>query len=206
MELKRDFLAWEREALMGFVIRSRIRSTAEEDPSIFHMNKSTSNFQKSLITQLKTNDNRKITQPEQINLEIIEHFSRIYFENQPYPNTQLSGKFIEGIRGALNRTTPTKNDSGFSVVAQSFNVQAFNRGVLGSIPESDNFLVVPFTVGEINNALSATKKNKAPGTDSILFEFYLKFWDVIGFHFLEMMNCVLDKRKLQPSQGRAAIR
>ncbi|XP_045032660.1 uncharacterized protein LOC123474515 [Daphnia magna] len=44
--------------------------------------------------------------------------------------------------------------------------QAFNRGVLGSIPESDNPLVSPFTVEEINNALRATKKNKAPGRKS----------------------------------------
>ena len=205
MELKREFLAWEREALRGFAIRSRVQSTAEEEPSTFHMNRSTSNFQKSLITQLKTNDNCKITQPEQINLEIIEHFSRI-FQNQPSPNTQLAGRFMEGIRGALNRTKPTNNDPDVTVVAQSLNAPVFNRGVLGSIPESDNPLVVPFTVEEINNALRATKKNKAPGTDGIPFEFYLKFWDVIGVHFLEMMNCVLGKRKLQPSQGRAAIR
>ncbi|XP_045022908.1 uncharacterized protein LOC123466842 [Daphnia magna] len=44
--------------------------------------------------------------------------------------------------------------------------QAFNRGVLGSIPESDRPLVSPFTVEEINNALRATKKNKAPGRKS----------------------------------------
>ncbi|XP_045034572.1 uncharacterized protein LOC123475645 [Daphnia magna] len=44
--------------------------------------------------------------------------------------------------------------------------QAFNRGVLGSIPESDSPLVSPFTVEEINNALRATKKNKAPGRKS----------------------------------------
>ena len=59
---------------------------------------------------------------------------------------------------------------------------------LTSLPESDNPLVVPFTVEKINNALRATKKNKAPGTDGIPFEFYLKFWDVIGIHFLEMMK------------------
>jgi hypothetical protein len=169
------------------------------------MNKSTSNCQKSLITQLKTNDNYKITQPEQINLEIIEHFSRI-FQNQPPPNTQLAGKFIEGIRGALNRIKPTNNDLGVTVAVQSLNAPVYNRGELGSIPESDNPLVVPFTVKEINNALRAIKKNKAPGTDGMSFEFYLKFWDVIGVHCLKMMNCVLDKKKLQPSQGRAAIR
>ncbi|KAI9550942.1 hypothetical protein GHT06_004469 [Daphnia sinensis] len=200
MELKREFLAWEREALRGFAIRSRVQSTAEEETSTFHINKSTSNFQKSLITQLKTNDNCKITQPELINLEIIKHFSGI-FQNQPAPNTQLARKFLEGIRGALNRTKPTKNDREVSVVAQSLNAQALNRGVLGSIPEKSNCLVLPFTVGEINNALRATKKNKAPGTDGIPFEFYLKFWDVIGVHFFDMMTCVLEKRKLQPSQG-----
>ena len=137
MELKREFLAWEREALRGFAIRSRVQSTAEEEPSTFHMNKSTSNFQKSLITQLKTNDNCKITQPEQINLEIIEHFSRI-LQNQPSPNTQLAGKFMEGIRGALNRTKPTNNDPDVTVVAQSLNAPVFYRGVSGTTPESVN--------------------------------------------------------------------
>ena len=60
-ELKREFLAWEREAMKGFVIRSRVQSIAEEEPSTFHLNKSQSNFQKSLITKLETNDNRTIT-------------------------------------------------------------------------------------------------------------------------------------------------
>jgi hypothetical protein len=132
MELKREFLAWEREALRGFAIRSRVQSTAEEEPSTFHINNSTSNSQKSLITQLKTNDNCKITQPEQINLEIIEHSSRI-FQNQASPNTQLAGKFIEGIRGALNRTKPTNNDTDVTVAAQALNAPVFNRGVLVSI-------------------------------------------------------------------------
>jgi hypothetical protein len=97
------------------------------------MNKSTSNSKKSLITQLKTNDNSKITQLEQINLEIIEHFSKI-FQNQASPNTQLAGKFIEGIRGAVNRTKPTNNDTDVTVAAQALNAPVFNRRVLGSIP------------------------------------------------------------------------
>ena len=205
MELKREFLAWEREALRGFAIRSRVQSIAEEEPSTFHMNKSTSNFQESMITQLKINDNRNINQPEEINKEIFEHFCKI-FHNKPSPNTQLAEKFIGGIRGALNRRKLSQNESGTTMVAQSFNAQAFNRGVLGSTPENDYFLVDPFSVEEINNALKKTKNNKAPGTDGIPFEFYLQFWDVIGVHFLEMMNCVLNKGKLQPSQGRAAIR
>ncbi|KAK4045377.1 hypothetical protein OUZ56_032983 [Daphnia magna] len=142
IELKREFLAWEREALRGFAIRSRVQSTAEEETSTFHMNKSTNNFQKSLTTQLKTNDNCKIIQSEQINLEIIKHYSGI-FHNQAATNTQLTGKFIEGIRGVLNRIKPSKNDPGVSVVAQSLNAQVFNRGVRGSTPEFDNPLVFP---------------------------------------------------------------
>ncbi|EFX64393.1 hypothetical protein DAPPUDRAFT_266497 [Daphnia pulex] len=62
----------------------------------------------------------------------------------------------EGVQGQL------------TLYALEFNIsnsiaQALNRGVLGSIPESDNFLVDPSTVDEINNALKANKKNKAPG-------------------------------------------
>jgi hypothetical protein len=130
VELKREFLAWEREALRGFAIRSRVQNSTEEEPSTFHMNKSTSNFQKSLITQLKTDDNRKINQPEEINQVIIEHFRRI-FQNQPSPNTQLADKFLEGIRGALNRRKTNINGPGASVVAQSTNAQASDRRVLG---------------------------------------------------------------------------
>ena len=158
-----------------------------------------------MITQLKINDNRNINQPEEINKEIFEHFCKI-FQNQPSPNTQLAEKFIGGIRGALNSRKLTQNESGTTMVAQSVNAQAFNRGVLGSTPENDNFLVDPFSVEEINNVLKKTKNNKTPGTDGIPFEFYLKFWDVIGVHYLEMMNCVLNKGKLLPSQGRAAMR
>ena len=44
MELKREFLAWEREALRGFAIRLRVQSIAEEEPSTFHMNKSNRQF------------------------------------------------------------------------------------------------------------------------------------------------------------------
>ena len=76
---------------------------------------------------------------------------------------------MEGIRGALNRTRPTNNYPDVTVVAQSLSAPVINRGVLGSIPESHNPLIVPFTVEEINNALKATKKNKAPGTDGIPF-------------------------------------
>ncbi len=204
-ELKREFLAWEREAMKGFAIRSRVESLVEEDATTFHINKSKNNFQRSLITKLKTRDDCTLTQPQDINKEIIDHFSRI-FQNQPSPNTQLAGIFLEGVRGTLTHKKSSDKVRDTSVVAQSVNALAADRGAPGSIPDIVDSLVVPFTVEEIYNALKVTKRNKSPGTDGIPFEFYLKFWDVLGLHFLEMMRSVLKKQKIQPSQGRAAIR
>ncbi|KAK4030461.1 hypothetical protein OUZ56_023606 [Daphnia magna] len=178
MELKREFLAWEREALRGFAIRSRVQSTAEEETSTFHMNKSTSNFQKSLITQLKTNDNCKITQSEQINLEIIKHFSGI-FQNQPAPNTHLAGKFIEGIRGALNRTKPTKNDPGLSVVAQSLNAQAFKRSsVPRRIPQNLDLGIVQTRLKEFGNVIEARWERYRVAEDEVLYP-VLATWMIV---------------------------
>ena len=36
-ELKHKFLAWERETLKGYEIRSRVESSVEEEPSLFHV-------------------------------------------------------------------------------------------------------------------------------------------------------------------------
>ena len=41
--------------------------------------------------------------------------------------TQLAGKFMEGIRGALNRTIPTNNDLDVTVAARTLTRLADNR-------------------------------------------------------------------------------
>ncbi|KAI9550679.1 hypothetical protein GHT06_006310 [Daphnia sinensis] len=158
-ELKRELLAWEREAMKGFAIRSRVESLAEEEATTFHINKSRSNFQRSLITKLETNENRTLTNPVQINKEIIEYFSKI-FKNQPLPDDQLAENFLKGIRDVLNLPKSTTNGLNIALIAQSVSAQTNDGKELGSIPDVDGFLTAPFSVEEINIALKPTKKNK----------------------------------------------
>ncbi len=189
-ELKREFLAWERETLKGYAIRSRVESMVEEEPSIFHVKKAKDNYRKSTITKLEIN-NEKLTNNQDINKCIINHFSSI-FQNQPEPDNTNRNLFLEGVEGALTESYPRETGKVQDKAAQMINAQANDHGVSSSSPASGigispvEMLTLPLTVEELRGALSATKSNKSPGTDGIPYEFYTQFWDVIGPHFLEM--------------------
>ena len=97
-------------------------------------------------------------------------------------------------------------------MAQAVSAQASDREAAGSISVSAvmdvrvDSITDPLTLAELRDALSKAKKNKSPRTDGIPYEFYTQFWESIAPHFLAMVHGVLDKEKLLPSQGRAAIR
>ena len=97
-------------------------------------------------------------------------------------------------------------------MAQADSASVNDRGVVGSVPAAVtghvhlDSLTEPITLVDLQIALSATKKNKSPGTDGIPYEFYVQFWDAVGPHFLAMVNHVLSTNQLLPSQGSAAIR
>ena len=207
-ELKRKFLAWEQATLKGYEVRSRVESNVEEEPSIYHMKQANENSRKSMITELETHDNRKVTEEREIREEIVAHFRGI-FNDQPSPDHSFKDRFLEGVRGVLTADTSQRNELGSNIAAQLIGAPASDLGVPGSIPGSapaDTFfshdlLVGPLTDVELKLALAATKKNKAPGTDGIPFEFYSKFWDAISPHFLAMADNIFAKQRILPSQG-----
>jgi hypothetical protein len=80
----------------------------------------------------------------------------------------------------------------------------FLEGVRDCCKPASN-LTAPISILKIKSALLETNKNKSPGIDGIPYEFYLTFWDVIA-HFLDMLNHILERDSLTPSQGQAAIR
>ena len=51
----------ERETLKGYEIRSRVESSVEEEPSLFHVKTAKDNSRKSTITELVTHHNRTLT-------------------------------------------------------------------------------------------------------------------------------------------------
>lgn len=206
-ELKQRILEWERNKLKGFEIRSRIETSIEEEPSIYHVKQARGNGQKSLITQLVTSDNRVVAAESEINQEIIDHFTRI-FKNQPTPDNTFKSEFLKGIEGVAVEKNMRQTGPSQQSINRVGNAAASNRTISSSIqtPTTSNNLTLPIGLDELKNALQATKKNKSPGSDGIPFEFYSKFWDVIGQHFIAMIECVLSKGQLLPSQGKAAIR
>jgi hypothetical protein len=212
-ELKRKFLAWERATLKGYEVRSRVESTVEEEPSIHHVKQAADNFRKSLITELETHDNRKVTEEREIREEIVAHFKSI-FTGQPSPDHSCKDRFLEGVRGVLTAQNPEQNEMGSNCAAQLVDAQALDQGTAGSIPGSAllgsrfpiDALTAPLTNVEFKFALAATKPNKSPGSDGIPFEFYSKFWESIAPHFLEMAENIFAKQRILPSQGRATIR
>ena len=52
---------------------------------------------------------------------------------------------------------------------------------------------VMLSLSEIATALGNTSKNKSPGPDGLLVEFYSKFWNLLGPILLEVINsCYAD--------------
>ena len=86
-----------------------MESTVEEEPSIHHVKQAADNFRKSLITELETHDNRKVTEEREIREEIVAHFKSI-FTGQPSPDHSCKDRFLEGVRGVLTAQNPEQNE------------------------------------------------------------------------------------------------
>lgn len=60
-------------------------------------------------------------------------------------------------------------------------------------------------VGECYEALVGMAKNKAPGSDGLPMEFYVKFWDILGPDLVTVLNSCFDAGLLTSSQRRGVI-
>ena len=60
-------------------------------------------------------------------------------------------------------------------------------------------------VGECYEVLVGMAKNKAPGSDGLPMEFYVKFWDVLGPDLVTVLNSCFDAGLLSSSQRRGVI-
>ena len=60
-------------------------------------------------------------------------------------------------------------------------------------------------VEECREALMGMARNKASGSDGLLMEFYVKFWEVIGSDLVTVLNSCFDAGLLSSSQRRGVI-
>ena len=76
--LRQEFQSWERSALEGYGVRSRVAYVAEEEACVFHVHKAHKNHQKTAIDKLTTEAGTILTQEDDIRKEITNHFTRIF--------------------------------------------------------------------------------------------------------------------------------
>ena len=63
----------------------------------------------------------------------------------------------------------------------------------------------PVTVAECHRAILGMARRKAPGSDGFLAEFYIRFWDVLGVHLVDVFNFCFSAGFLTRSQRRGVI-
>ena len=72
-------------------------------------------------------------------------------------------------------------------------------------PEEKAQLELPISKHELDQALTSMKNNKSPGMDGYSPEFFKKFWDQLGWFFLESINESFANGHLTESQTQGII-
>ena len=69
------------------------------------------------------------------------------------------------------------------------------------ITQDENLiLIAPILEQEVLAIIKKMNLNKAPGEDGLSVEFYLKFWSVIKYELVEVLNYMLTEHLLSKSQ------
>ena len=61
------------------------------------------------------------------------------------------------------------------------------------------------TLGECHSALLDMARRKAPGSDGLPMEFYIRFWEVLGQDLVDVLNTCYASGSLSLSQRRGII-
>ncbi len=103
------------------------------------------------------------------------------------------------------RYVPSANASGFVDSGSSFHPDLdLLPGLLDvlpslSPPDQRTELETPFTIGELQSAVEAAAASKAPGLDSLSYEFYKATFGMVGLPLLDCLNAMLNRGLLAPS-------
>ena len=61
------------------------------------------------------------------------------------------------------------------------------------------------TIGELTKTVNILKKDKSPGDDGLIAEFYQKYWDLIKQEFSQVIHEIENSTTLCKSQNRGVI-
>ena len=72
--------------------------------------------------------------------------------------------------------------------------------------EESNFIDSPFQFNEFGEALKELRKGRAPGNDGLTVEFYLAFWDLIGYYVFDAIREAVEHGELGPSLRQGVVK
>lgn len=177
-EIQQHSRQWETNVMKGIALRSKtFNYSPDETPSIHHVQQEQRIQGNASISTLRNKDGQTLSNKESISLEIHQHFSQ-QFENLADHSSHLPNllRYVEEC--PTDKFTPSMKEN----------------------------LEKPIEKHELQNALNKAKRNKSPGIDGIPSEFYAFFWDYLADDMIDMMNQVLQREAVTPTQSLAIVK
>ena len=170
------------ESCYGYTLINKNKNAEEEKASLYHINKSLSNSNKTEIKKLKIRG-IEIEDTEQIETEIKEYFSALF--NGHHRSDLAGGPPV---------------DTGAPFIPDYTDLEEILEGVGELEPVEAEGLEGDITLDEYFQALEQVSKNKSPGPDGIPYEFYCKVKHIIGPKMVQIINSQLKNGSFIKSQ------
>ena len=130
---------------------------------------------------------------------------------------QMADRWVSALRGSdgvvfsdidgIRRVLSSFYSSLFSAEDVDLTAQDFLLGNLVSSlsPQQAETCEGPLTVAQCHRALLGMARRKAPGSDGLSAEFYIRFWEVLGADLVDVFNFCFSAGFLTKSQRRGVI-
>ena len=175
------------EDMWGLVIRSKFdRNVEEEKAGLYHVNRERKNGDRNNVGKLKVGKNGKkvISEKVEVEKEVMGFFKPLFSGSHDDKGVDTGKVFVQD--------------------------ETFLEDFLENVPRlssvSADLLEAPVSADELWAVVEELPANKSPGLDGLPYEFYRAVLPVIKTEFLQVLQCVLDRRTLTGSMKMGVTR
>ena len=168
----------------GLVVRSRDKQNAEEEAaSLYHMAKTS----KCGLEKLKVTEGTEVGYRHNANMVSTEDPIRI--------DSLLNGRQNEFLE-----------DTGQTFSPDDTYLEEFLSNLSQLSQASQDRLVEPLSLEEVEDAVKSCENGKSPGLDGLTYEFYKVTWPILGVTFTRVLQTQLERERLTESGHQGATR